>query len=84
MKSSRIDSRQVWIVRGAVTDPSAYPEGQATLGQTEWQFSDGPSGMRTMSADYIDLEAGLRAHSGHVIYFEDDEQSEAREEIRTS
>lgn len=60
--------RTVWIVRGEVTDPSAYPpEANAKLGQTEWQFSDGPSGARGYSADYLDLAKGLAEHEDCVL-----------------
>lgn len=60
---------EVWIIKGKVTDPSAYPD--AEIGQVEYQFSDGPSDARGSSADYIDLEQGLRDHSGMIIHFED-------------
>ena len=60
---------EVWIAKGKVTDPTAYPD--AVLGQTEYQFSDGPGVSRGQSADYIDLEQGLRDHSGMIIHFED-------------
>lgn len=40
------------------------------LGATEWQISDGPSGERSMSADYLDLETALRAHAPAIFHFE--------------
>lgn len=62
--------RKVWISVGEVTDIDAY-DGEAFPGQKEYQFSDGPAGWRSQSADYIDLEKGLREHSGCIIYWED-------------
>lgn len=53
----------VWVVKGQVTDPTAYPpEADAKLGQVEWQFSNGPAGDRSYSADYVDLTKGLAEH----------------------
>jgi hypothetical protein len=59
--------KQVWIVVGEVTDTDGY-EG-SFLGQTEYQFSDGPAGSRGGSSDYIDLAKGLRDHSGYIIHW---------------
>jgi len=59
--------RTIWIVKGEVTNVEAYSN--ATLGQAEYQFSDGPPGHRMVSADYIDLEKGLADHSGCVIHW---------------
>ena len=61
---------EVWITKGRVTDPSAYPD--AAYGDVEYQFSDGSQGNISSSADYVDLEQGLRDHSGMIIHFEDD------------
>ena len=60
--------RKVWVTVGEVTDPEVY-DGKAVLGQREYQFSDGPPGLRSISADYIDLESGLREHSDCVIHW---------------
>lgn len=57
---------KIYLVKGAVSDPSVYDEG-ASIGQTEWQFSDAPSGERGSSADYVDLASGLAAHADCVI-----------------
>lgn len=59
---------EVWIVKSKVADPSPYVDAKA--GQTEYQFSDGPSGNRSCSDDYIDLEQGLQHYSGYVIHWE--------------
>jgi hypothetical protein len=59
---------EVYIVKGKVTDPSAYEN--ARMGQTEYQFSDGPANNRSESADYVDLEQGLKDHSGMIIHWE--------------
>ena len=61
---------EVWIIKGVVTDPSAYPD--AYMGQTEYQFSDGPELDRSDYASYVDLEQGLRDHSGMIIHFENE------------
>lgn len=61
--------KTIWIVKGAVTDPKAY-DGKANIGDTEWQFSDGPSGKRSTSADYLSLEQGLLEHSPAIFRFE--------------
>lgn len=60
--------KEVWIVKGIVCDPSPYPN--AEPGQTEYHFSDGPSGKRSCSDDYINLEEGLKDYSGYVIHWE--------------
>lgn len=59
----------VWIVKGQVSDPDSYPDPKPVVGQTEWQFSDGPPGERGSSADYIDLEKGLAEFSGHRLHW---------------
>lgn len=64
--------KTIWIVKGAVTDPEAH-EYQAKIGDTEWQFSDGPPGERSSSADYLNLEDGLRDHAPAVFHFVGDE-----------
>lgn len=51
----------IYIVEGRVTCLDAHPD--ANIGDVEWQFSDGPPGERGSSADYIDLERGLREMS---------------------
>ena len=63
--------KEVWVVKGIVTSPDAY-EGHAVMGQTEWQFSDGPPGERGGSSDYLDLEAGIKAHAPAIFHFVDD------------
>jgi hypothetical protein len=69
-----IMAKEVWIVKGHVTNPDVWTEsGQvATMGQVEWQFSDGPAGARGGSSDYLDLETGLREHSGYVMHWQAD------------
>jgi len=57
---------KVWICRGIVTDPEIY-NFEAKLGDPEWQFSDGPPGLRSWSSDYVDLEKGLKDHRGSII-----------------
>lgn len=57
--------REIWIVRGVATDP----DGRAVLGQTEWQFSDGPPGERGSSEDYLSLAEGLAATAPAVYHF---------------
>lgn len=73
-----MSKKEVWIVKGQVTDPDAHPGSK--VGDVEWQFSDAPPGLRSSSADYIDLHQGLRDHSGCVLYFMD----EARFVVRRS
>lgn len=64
--------RTVWIVRGEVTDLSAYPNNpEVRLGDTEWQFSDAPVGQRGYSADYVSLEQGLAEHEDCILLHED-------------
>lgn len=48
-----------YIVKGTVTDPEAW-HGAAKVGDDEWQFSDGLAGARSVSYDFLSLEAGLR------------------------
>lgn len=72
-------TKEVWIVMGAVTDPDAH-NGKAALGDIEWQFSDGPSGQRGSSADFISLMDGLRAHRGCKFHVEGPSIAELRAE----
>lgn len=62
-----MSKKEVWIAKGQVTDPEAHPGSK--VGDVEWQFSNAPPGLRSSSADYIDLQQGLRDHSGYVIHF---------------
>lgn len=77
MAKHRLPYQHVWIVKGAVTDPDAH-DGAAKIGDTEWQFSDGPPGERSSSADYLCLEAGLRDHAPAMFHFVGDEPDEAQ------
>ena len=65
------EMRKVWITVGEVTDADAY-NGEAVVGQPEYQFSDGPVGWRSSSADYISLEKGLKEHSGCQFFWDND------------
>jgi hypothetical protein len=63
----------VWIVKGAPITQEQIDEGcypQDALGKPEWQFSDGPAGHRTTSADYASLEAGLCEYTGCRFFIE--------------
>lgn len=57
--------KEYWITKGSVTDPEAHLD--AEIGDTEWQFSDGPPGERGSSQDYLTLEAGI-ADTSPAIY----------------
>jgi len=59
--------KEYWIVKGIVTDTDAHPG--ARLGDTEWQFSDGPPGERSSSEDFLSLEAGFAATSPAVYHW---------------
>lgn len=66
-------TKTVWLIKGgpitqAQIDDDLFP--QDALGLPEWQFSDGPAGQRSYSADYDDLETGLLDHSGCIIIYE--------------
>lgn len=63
-------TKEVWIVKGTVTDSHVYGDSIALEGMTEYQFSDGPSGKRSMSDDYVNLEQGLAEYSGYIIHWE--------------
>lgn len=61
---------EIWIVEGSVTDPEAY-DGTAMIGDTEWQFSDGPAGKRGSSSDFLSLEEGIRSFpEGTIFHFD--------------
>jgi hypothetical protein len=64
-----ITPKEYWVVKGEVTDPEAHPL-PCKSGDVEWQFSDGPSGVRGSSADFLDLESGLAWVSGSIIHWE--------------
>lgn len=59
------------VVKGTVTDPELAERWGVHVGDTEWQFSDGPAGFRSSSADFPSLEEGLRALSPCIIIMED-------------
>ena len=59
------------VVKGHVTDPELAERWGVSVGDVEWQFSDGPSGARSSSADYPSMEAGLRELSPCIIIMED-------------
>jgi len=65
------DTKEIWVFSGVVTDPEAHGKAGVSEGDTEWQFSDGPSGTQGASEDFIDLAEGLKAYSGYVIHWED-------------
>ncbi len=53
--------REIWIVK---------VENMTWEGvEIEYQFSDGPPGERSISADYMNLEQGLAEHTGCVIHW---------------
>ena len=54
--------KQVWLHVGRVSDADAYPDQGVKIGDLEFQFSDGPVGQRSSSADYVDLGKGLDDH----------------------
>lgn len=72
--NARAPVKEVWIVKGHVTNPECWEESglAAAVGQVEWQFSDGPAGERGGSSDYLDLEKGLKEHSGYIMHWQDD------------
>lgn len=58
--------KTIYLIKGGTIGPDgAFPE--VPEGTPEWQFSDGPSGLRGSSADYIDLRKGLADHTGFHI-----------------
>jgi hypothetical protein len=65
------DAGTVWISKGTVTDPEAH-NFKAKLGDPEWQFSDGPSGSRSWSSDYVDIDKGLKDHRGSMFVYAED------------
>jgi hypothetical protein len=52
-------SKEIWIIKSNTG---------------EYQFSDGPVGERSISADYTNLEQGLAEHSGCIIHWPEDNQ----------
>jgi hypothetical protein len=66
---SKETKKEIWIVKGQVTDASLYDYDKATLGQVEYQCGDGPPNERTCSADFVDLEKALAAFSGFVVHW---------------
>lgn len=77
MAKHRLPYTHIWVVKGRVTDTEAHGY-QAKLGDIEWQFSDGPPGERSSSADYLSLEAGIMAHAPAVFHFIGDDADEAQ------
>ncbi len=68
--------KEVWLVKGTVIPDQehldeAYGKGNAKVGDIEWQFSDGPAGERGSSSDFVDLEEGLKEHSGYIIHWDE-------------
>lgn len=64
--------KQVWIVKGVVTDPEIYLDENPDVeqGGVEWQFSDGPPGERGSSSDFLSLEEGLKYYSGYQFFWD--------------
>jgi hypothetical protein len=55
------EGETVFIIKGHTSgDQEVWPG--TPEGTVEWQFSDGPSGSRGGSYDYLDLTKGLMAH----------------------
>jgi hypothetical protein len=52
--------QKYWIGRGVVTCPDVAEILGVNIGDDEWQFSDGPAGARSSSADYKSVEAGVK------------------------
>ncbi len=64
--------KEIWIVKGEVTYAEMWSDiagREVKAGDTEWQFSDGPPGERSGSADYLNLEDGLRQHAPAIFHF---------------
>lgn len=59
-----------WLSVGRVTDPAVH-NNRAPAGALEFQFSDAPRGLRTMSHDYLSLEEGLAALCPCVIHLDE-------------
>jgi hypothetical protein len=60
--------KQVWLHVGKVDNADAYPEQSVKVGDLEFQFSDGPVGQRSSSADYVGLGKGLDDHYDCDVY----------------
>ena len=60
--------KEYWLEKGEITQ-DIYGE-KYKIGDPEWQLSDGPSGKRSFSFDFADLEECLRFASGSIINFE--------------
>lgn len=58
------------VVKGRITDADVAAMWGKQVGDTEWQFSDGPPGQRSTSYDYPSLEVGLRELCPAVIIME--------------
>ena len=58
----------IYVVKGHVTSPDAHLK-PCSVGDTEWQFSDGPPGKRSSSADYLNLEEGIQSHRNNALVF---------------
>jgi hypothetical protein len=63
------------IVKTIITSPDT-PHGPWAVGLPEWQFSDGPSGDRSVSFDYAGplenaVKAVLKDHPGSTFEFEE-------------
>jgi hypothetical protein len=62
------ERKQVWLHVGRVSNADAYPDESVKVGDLEFQFSDGPPGQRSSSADYIDLAEGLDDQHGCDLF----------------
>jgi len=52
--------KRYWIGRGKITCPDVAEALGVELGADEFQFSDGPAGVRSMSHDFASVEAGIK------------------------
>ena len=62
--------KRYWIGCGRTTCPDVAEILGVDVGAEEWQFSDGPVGVRGMSLDFNSLEAGIKALSPAVFIWD--------------
>lgn len=66
--------KEYWLVKGVVTDPDAHG-GRAKVGDVEWQFSDGPPGERSSSADFLSIAEGIKTLRPEILHIVPDEDT---------
>ena len=63
--------RTFYVGKGRITCPDVAANWSKSIGDDEWQFSDGPVGKRSLSYDFPSLETGMKELSPATFVMEE-------------